>query len=70
MQVGVAGFAWPGFAAFLFSVLLEALRVVYIQLLLGRLQYSSMEASGAPTLCWPCSTRFPQPAWLCIQLTS
>ncbi len=42
--MGVAGFAWPGFFAFLLSVLLEALRVVYIQLLLGRLNYNSMEA--------------------------
>lgn len=43
VEVGVVGFAWPGFFSFLFSTLLEAVRVVYIQLLLGKLSYSSME---------------------------
>lgn len=43
VEVGVAGFAWPGFFSFLFSTLMEAVRVVYIQLLLGKLSYSSME---------------------------
>ena len=54
LQVGVAGFAWPGFLAFLLSVLLEALRVVYIQLLLGRLNYNSMEV-GVEGFCLPLS---------------
>ena len=43
VEVGVAGFAWMGFLSFLLSVLLEAARVVYIQLLLGRLNYNAME---------------------------
>lgn len=43
VEVGVAGFAWPGFFCFLFSTLMEAVRVVYIQLLLGKMSYSSME---------------------------
>jgi hypothetical protein len=43
VEVGVAGFAWPGFLSFLFSTVLEAVRVVYIQLLLGSLNYNSME---------------------------
>lgn len=45
VEVGLAGFAWTGFLCFLFSVLLEALRVVYIQLLLGKLNYNAMEVS-------------------------
>ncbi|EIE19444.1 hypothetical protein COCSUDRAFT_67899 [Coccomyxa subellipsoidea C-169] len=52
VEVGVAGFAWPGFISFLFSTLLEAVRVVYIQLLLGSLNYNSMEVLvylGFPT---------------------
>lgn len=52
VEVGVVGFAWPGFFSFLFSTLMEAVRVVYIQLLLGKLSYSSMEVLvylGAPT---------------------
>ncbi len=43
VEVGVAGFAWMGFFSFLLSVLLEAARVVYIQLLLGKLNYNAME---------------------------
>ncbi len=43
VEVGVAGFAWMGFLSFLLSVLLEAARVVYIQLLLGKLNYNAME---------------------------
>ena len=39
-----AGFAWAGFACFVFSALLEALRVVYIQLLLGRFKFNTLEA--------------------------
>ena len=40
---GSAGFAWAGFACFTFSALLEALRVVYIQLLLGRFKFNTLE---------------------------
>jgi hypothetical protein len=47
VEVGLAGFAWLGFSAFLLSVLLEGLRVVYIQLLLGRLNYNAMEVRDA-----------------------
>ena len=43
VEVGVAGFAWMGFFSFLLSVLMEAARVVYIQLLLGKLNYNAME---------------------------
>lgn len=43
VEVGVAGFAWMGLFSFLLSVLLEAARVVYIQLLLGKLNYNAME---------------------------
>ena len=54
VEVGVAGFAWMGFFSFLLSVLLEAARVVYIQLLLGKLNYNAMEVRlGIPSLhCW------------------
>ena len=44
VEVGVAGFKWMGFLSFLLSVLMEAVRVVYIQLLLGKLNYNAMEA--------------------------
>ena len=40
---GSAGFAWAGFVCFTFSALLEALRVVYIQLLLGRFKFNTLE---------------------------
>ncbi|KAK9846011.1 hypothetical protein WJX81_008360 [Elliptochloris bilobata] len=40
---GGTGFAWAGFACFTFSALLEALRVVYIQLLLGRFKFNTLE---------------------------
>jgi len=50
VEVGVAGFAWMGFFSFLFSVLLEAARVVYIQLLLGKLNYNAMEVRPIPRL--------------------
>ena len=43
VEVGVAGFKWMGFLSFLVSVLMEAVRVVYIQLLLGKLNYNAME---------------------------
>ena len=42
-ETGGAGFAWAGFACFTFSALLEALRVVYIQLLLGRFKFNTLE---------------------------
>ena len=45
VEVGVAGFRWMGFLSFLLSVLMEAVRVVYIHLLLGNLNYSAMEVS-------------------------
>ena len=50
VEVGVAGFAWMGFFSFLFSVLLEAVRVVYIQLLLGKLKYNAMEVCAIARL--------------------
>ena len=45
VEVGVAGFKWMGFLSFLLSVLMEAVRVVYIQLLLGKLNYNAMEVA-------------------------
>ena len=46
VEVGVAGFKWMGFLSFLLSVLMEAVRVVYIQLLLGKLNYNAMEVAS------------------------
>lgn len=46
------GFSWFGFSCFTFSACLEAVRVVYIQLLLGSLNYSAVEVLvylGPPT---------------------
>ena len=51
VEVGVAGFAWMGFLSFLLSILLEAGRVVYIQLLLGKLNYNAMEVRLALLPC-------------------
>ncbi len=42
---GGARFAWAGFGCFAFSALLEALRVVYIQLLLGRFKFNTLEVA-------------------------
>lgn len=47
-----AGFSWYGFGLMLFSALLEAVKVVYIQKLFGKLNYSSVELMvylGPPT---------------------
>jgi len=41
---GGGRFAWAGFGCFALSALLEALRVVYIQLLLGRFKFNTLEA--------------------------
>ena len=52
LESSTAGFAWSGFLCFLFSVLLESVRVVCIQLLLGRLKYNAAEVLvylGSPT---------------------
>ena len=42
VESGTSGFAWVGFAAFTLSALMEAGRIVYIQLLLGRLKYNEV----------------------------
>ena len=59
VEVGVAGFAWMGFFSFLLSVLLEAARVVYIQLLLGRLNYNAMEVREDSILSYICCSMHP-----------
>ena len=43
IESGGAGFSWVGFVYFTISAFLEAIRVVYIQLLLGALKYNAVE---------------------------
>ena len=43
IESGGSGFSWLGFAYFTISAFLEAIRVVYIQLLLGALKYNAVE---------------------------
>ena len=52
VESGSAGFSWYGFWLMVLSALLEATKVVYIQKLLGRLDYDSVETVvylGPPT---------------------
>ena len=52
LESSTAAFSWTGFWLFFLSVLLEAIRVVCIQLLLGRLKFNQAEVLvylGAPT---------------------
>ena len=52
LESSTAGFSWLGFTCFNASVLLEAVRVVCIQSLLGRLRYNEAEVLvylGSPT---------------------
>lgn len=52
LESSTASFSWPGFWCFSLSVLLEAVRVVCIQLLLGRLRFNQAEVLvylGGPT---------------------
>ncbi|KAK9829753.1 hypothetical protein WJX72_007680 [[Myrmecia] bisecta] len=52
VETGVPGFSWSGFTSFVASAFLEAIRVVLIQLLLGRLKYNAVEVLvflGPPT---------------------
>lgn len=52
VESGSSTFSWLGFTLFLTSAFLEAIRVVYIQLLLGSLRYNAIEVLaylGPPT---------------------
>ena len=56
-QVGTATFDLVGFLAFTASAVLEALRVVLVQVLMGHLRYNAAEARPPPPPPTPPSAR-------------